>query len=280
MNDEYSRWGRESLVKLLARRLERTGRQAEIPDLVFELGSAEQRTFELLRQGRIAEAVTIAKKYFADLPGLVLRFADALVQVGGLTEATAYISSQLETRYRASYLEWLAQRAEVQQDLGTALEWRLRLFREGSGLESYLNLREVAQRLDQWASLRLTLIEKLEMDQSWDLLIEIALEEGNVSRALELLPRQRWGQRDLQVAQAAEADHPQAAIEIYLRSVERLIAARGRGNYHEAAAILQRVKGLFKHLDAQVEWQQLIKDLRARHARLPALQDELDKASL
>jgi uncharacterized Zn finger protein len=130
------------------------------------------------------------------------------------------------------------------------------------------------------ASLRLTLIEKLEMDQSWDLLIEIALEEGNVSRALELLPRQRWGQSDLQVAQAAEADHPQAAIEIYLRSVERLIAARGRGNYHEAGAILQRVKGLFKHLDAQVEWQQLIKDLRARHAHLPALQDELDKASL
>ena len=202
------------------------------------------------------------------------------MQAGGLAEATAYITSQLESGYRTSYLDWLAQRAEEQQDLETALEWRLRLFRERAGLESYLNVRDVAQRLDQWETLRLDLIEKLEMNQNWDLLIEIALEEGDLSRALALLPRQRWRQRDLQVAQAAEADYPQAAIEIYLRSVERLIAARGRGNYHEAAAILQSIQGLYKHLGAQAEWERLIKDLRAQHARLPALQDELERAGL
>lgn len=120
----------------------------------------------------------------------------------------------------------------------------------------------------------------LEVDQNWDLLIQIALDGGNVRRALELLPRQRWGQYDLQIAQAAEMDYPQAAIEIYAQRVERLIAARGRGNYNQASVILQNVKGLYKQLGAQAKWEQFIEGLRAQYARLSALQDELDKAGL
>jgi hypothetical protein len=280
MTDRYSRWRRESLVNLLARRLERTGREAELSDLIFELGSVEQQAFELLRQGRFGEAIAIAKEQFVDLPGLVIQFADALVQAGGIAEAVAYVTSQLGTRSRSSYLAWLAQSAEEQQDLATALKWWLSLFRESPGLEHYWNLQDVARQLEQWDSMRTHLVRELESSGQWDLLIEIALEEGDVSRALALLPRQRWGRHDLQVAQAAEKDYPQAAIETYSRLVDRLIAARGRGNYKEAAAILWRLKGLYTRLGATAEWEQFITGLRAQHARLPALQDELDKAGL
>jgi len=278
--DSYSSWRRETLVSLLTQRLKRTEREAEIPNLIFELGSAKQRAFELLRQGRITEAVASAQEHFVDLPGLVIRFADALVEAGESQEASAYIISQFGSRSHTSYRTWLARRAEAQGELETALRWWLSLFRDSPDLETYRNLRELAQRLDQWESLRSDLIQTLEVDQNWGLLIQIALEEGNVARALELLPRQRWGQYDLQVAQAAEMDYPRAAIEIYVQRAEQLIAARGRGNYNQASVILQNVKRLYKQLGAQAEWEQFIKGLRTQHARLSALQDELDKAGL
>lgn len=280
MADWTSRWRREALVNFLIQRLLSSGREAEVSDLIFELGSAEQQAFELVRQGRLEEGISIAREHFVDLPGLVLRFADALVKAGGIAEAVAYVTSQLETKSRASYLSWLAQSAEKQHDPETALQWQLSLLRENPNLENYVNLREIARRLDQWETLRQRLIHKLEGEQYWDLLIEIALDEGEITWALELLPRQRWVRHDLQVARAAEISHPQAAIEIYCRRVDRLIEARGRGNYREAAVILQRVKGLYEQRRAYTEWDQFMAELRQRHARLPALMDELDKASL
>jgi len=124
------------------------------------------------------------------------------------------------------------------------------------------------------------LIRRLEADQHWDLLIEIALEEGEVSRAIELLPRQRWGRHDLMVAQAAEAEYPEEAIEIYRWQVDQLINHRGRENYNEAASILRRVREIHKRMDTEPEWEAYIAELRERNRRLPALQDELNKADL
>lgn len=280
LDDRYSGWKQETLVNFLAQRLKRTGREPEITDLIFELGSEEQQAFELVRQGQFEAALSIAREHFVDLPGLVLQFADALVEAGGIAEAVAYITSQLVTRSRASYLSWLMQSAEKQQDPETTLKWQLSLFHELPNLENYSNLRAIAQRLDQWEPLRPGLIQKLEADQHWNLLIEIVLEEGDVTRALEYLPFQSGGRHDLQVARAAETSHLQAAIEIYYQRVERLIRARGRANYREAVVILQRVRGLYHQRSAQAEWDRFLTELRQRHVRLPALMDELDKAGL
>jgi uncharacterized Zn finger protein len=61
---------------------------------------------------------------------------------------------------------------------------------------------------------------------------------------------------------------------------ERLIAARGRGNYAEAATYLVRVRDLYHRLGEPETWQTLIADLREQNRQLPALQDELNKAGL
>lgn len=282
LESHYSSWGRESLVTLLAVRLEQSGRETEIPDLIFELGSEAQRAFELVRQGRFAEAISIAEEHFVDLPGRILQFADTLVEAGAISEAMAYVTGQLEAGPRSAYSasDWLAKTAEKQQDLQAALEWRLRIFRASPQLESYRKLREVARQLDQWRALRPGLIRDLESGEHWDALIAIALEEGEVARAIELLPRQQWGQYDLQVARAAEKERPNAAIEIYCRRVEELIEARGRENYREAAAVLKRVQALYRRQGTGADWDRLLADLRQRHARLPALMDELKKAGL
>ncbi len=282
--ETYSRWGREALVRFLARRLSYTGQEAQVDALIFELGSPEQRAFRLVHLGRFKEAVDIARQHFVDLPGLVIRFADALVEAGAGPMAEAYIISQLDTRSKVSYLSWLARRAEEQGDLEAAWDWWRQHFHETYHLETYQALRTVAGQLGTWKQMRQELLAQLEAEQKWPTLLSVALDEKDARRALELLPHvsRGWhaGNYELQVAQVAEADFPQAARDIYCRRAQRLIDARGRGNYQEAAKLLTRARDIYRRLDAMAEWDGYIADLRLRHSRLPALQDELNKARL
>lgn len=87
-------------------------------------------------------------------------------------------------------------------------------------------------------------------------------------------------QAPIRVAQAAEADHPRAALEIYRARAERAIAARGRGNYQVAAEHLLRVRALHRRLREEATWDSYIAHLREEHRRLRALQEELDRAGL
>ena len=280
LTGEHTGWQRDALVGLLTERLDRTGRGDEVSALIFELGSKEKQVFELVRQGRTSEAIAVAAGSFADLPGLVIRFADALVEAGEVGEAVKYVTGQLESCHGYSYRSWLADRAGERRDPETALDLRLSLFHQRSNLENYLRLRDAARALDRWEQMRQDLVENLEAVGRWDLLVEIALEEGEVQKALEYLPRDRWGSHELKVARAAESVEPQAACEIYNRRIERLIAARGRSNYREAAGFLKRVKALSEVPGAGIGWEPYLADLRRRHARLPAFKDELDRAGL
>ncbi len=68
--------------------------------------------------------------------------------------------------------------------------------------------------------MRADALAELESKGKFGALIEIALHEKDVARALELLPRvdtrPGWDYRDYrwEVARAAEKDHPQAAIRL------------------------------------------------------------------
>jgi uncharacterized Zn finger protein len=281
--NRYSDWAQQALVSFLAARLEATGQTAKTDELIFELGSPRQQAFLLVERGRFAEAITLAQEHFTDLPGLATQFADALVEAGAAEAATTYMTGLLDSRYRQTYLSWLAKHAEKTGDLSSALAlWRQSL-QQSPSFETYKTLKNIAQQLNQWDETRRELLAVLETNKVWHILIDVALEEGYVARALELLPRlQGWHSRDyaLRVAQAAENDHPQAALEIYNRRAQQLINARGRDSYREAARLLTRVQKIYKHQNNQAAWQEYITGVRQEHRNLPALQDELTKAGL
>jgi len=62
--------------------------------------------------------------------------------------------------------------------------------------------------------------------------------------------------------------------------INALIDRRGRENYAGAANHLKVVRGLYKRLGRQADWQALVTSLRQDKRMLRAFQDELNKAGL
>ena len=277
-------WGREALVRFLTARLEMAGQEAEADTFVLEHGTPEQRAFLLVQLGRVKEAVDVARQHFTNLPGLVKRFADALVEAGHGEAAAAYMAEQVRNERHASYYRpWLARYFERHGDRRAALELWRRQFEQSPRVETYQELCQLAGELGTWETLRPALLKTLDPQRQASLLLEIALDEGDAAWALEIASQPgAWLSADelTRVAQAAEADHPRAALEIYRRQAERAIATRGRANYQVAASRLLRVRDLYRRRGEEATWEAYIARLRQEHRRLRALQDELNKAGL
>jgi tetratricopeptide (TPR) repeat protein len=284
MQRASSTWAREVLVRFLAARLDATGQEAEANAFVLENGTPRQRAFLLLDLGRVEEAVEVAHQHFASLPGLVIDFANAMADTGHSAVAAAYVAEQARHgRYSAHYHPWLARHFEEDGDQAAALELWHRRFKESPGFETYQELRRLGGELGTWESLRPTLLEALDPVRQASLLLNIALDEGDVAWALGIVshPEALFTPEALiRVAQAAEADYPRAALEIYRSRAERAIATRGRASYQIAAEHLLRVRALHRRLSEEAAWNTYITHLREDHRRLRALREELDIAGL
>ena len=82
------------------------------------------------------------------------------------------------------------------------------------------------------------------------------------------------------VAAAAEASRPQAAIDIYQQQTDGLIGLRTRGHYRDACRLLGRMRSLYQGLEEEALWATYIRRLSERHHNLRALKDELAAAGL
>ena len=115
-------------------------------------------------------------------------------------------------------------------------------------------------------------------------LVEIYLFEKDVKNALLALEKVRahWEIEDLRftVARAAKEAFPQEAVRILTEDAENFIGRRGRDNYAQAAQCLHEVRDTYRQLKDIQTWDKLIADIRKRHKRLPALQDELNQRKL
>jgi uncharacterized Zn finger protein len=153
---------------------------------------------------------------------------------------------------------------------------------------------EVAKQLDRWETLRQESLAFVEQKGKTTLLIEIAIDEEEIDKALELLKKLKekgiYGYSytsgytgpsiELAVAIAAKKTHPHEAIQIYQQRAERLIAEKSRKSYQGACAQLVEVKYLYKELDEREIWTNYISSLRQQYKHLPALRDEMMKAGL
>ncbi|HET7641615.1 MAG TPA: glyoxalase, partial [Ktedonobacteraceae bacterium] len=189
-------------------------------------------------------------------------------------------------------LEWLKRYYLAHDNYADALEMAGKLFRTRPDLTGYQEIRQLAQQLDLWSTTRSELIAFLNEAHNTYLLIQIALDEGDIDKAIAMVqaeqrPNYRYGYiysgipiLAPEVAKAAEESHPQAAIKIYQQEAEKLINVRGRENYQTACSYLARVRTLYEKINATDQWTSYITDLRDRNRGLRALKEELASAGL
>lgn len=278
-------WEREVLVEFLAEGRERRGREAEAATLIHEMGTPQQRAFLLVEEGKIKEAVALARKHFTPLPGLMIQLADALVAAGAKDEAVRLITEGAEMKEpHWGYAGWLVQYHRKHGHPQEALKWQQNDFARHPSLEAFKTLRQVSKKAGQWEHVRADALTALDRQKNFGLLIEIALDEGDIPRALKLLPQtqSRWGWQDYQwkVAEAAEKEHPHVSISFYKEMTEQAIERKHRSAYQEAIEYLKRIKKLSQRLNAQADWDSYIQSLRTKYERLKALQEELRAARL
>jgi uncharacterized Zn finger protein len=275
-------WERSSFVEFLAAGLKRRKRQNEAASLVRDLGTPEQQARLLIREKKIREAVGLINQIVTDKPGLVEPFADELVQAGEKQAALEFVLARVQAGdLRRS--EWLAAYYRKHGSAKEALDWQRRSFLDSPSVERFKSLREVCRKTKNWDEVRAEVLSALEWEDRYGALLEIALYEGDVKSALQLLPRVKgggWRDYSQRVAEAAEKDYPREAIKIYRQKAGAAIEERNRASYQRAADYLKKVKRLFLRLDDLDGWSAYINPLRETYKHLPALQDELRKASL
>ena len=239
----------------------------------------------LLALGRVDEAIREAKQVNdSDL----LNMAHIFVEHEQDAVAERLIQERAEQTKGRHLLDWLKKRYLARNDQAAALEVAETMFRTYPDLEGYKEVRQLATQLGRWETLRPELLAFVEESRNTPLLIHIALDEGEIDKALALLksdskPDYRYAYYyniELTVARAAEETRPRAAIEIYQKQAEKLIALRQRKHYHEACKYLAKVRTLYEKLGENEEWTSYITELRERHHTLRALKEEMEKAKL
>jgi uncharacterized Zn finger protein len=244
--------------------------------LCRETGRAVELVDRLLSLGRTGEAMKAIKA--ADDHDL-LPLADLLVQHGQAQEADWLVEDRAGQAHGTHLLEWLRRRAVERRDKPGALKLAEQVYKRKPSLAEYDELKRLAGK-SAWPDMRQRLLADLERRHNAWLLIEIHLQEKDIVSALAVL-KTDWGRRcghKLDVAKAAEKEHPREAKELYRQAAEALIEHRNRDAYKSACDHLRKVRELSRRLHENGAWDDYLHGLRERYRPLRALREELDRA--
>ncbi len=257
-----------------------------------ETKSVKEVVTRLLELDRVDEAVQDASQAHGwDL----VKLADLFVyyEQNAAVERMMYEKAQQE-RYTIN-AEWLKNHYLAKNNLAAALEMTQLIFNKRPWFEEYQKMRELAMQLGNWEAVRQAALAFLETTHNISTLIEVALDEGNIERALQLLEATKpfsiegyqWKydyalapKIALKAAERVEEAYPRASIDLYQQYVERLIKEHGRSNYQVACSYLVKIRSLYEKLDETEHWILYIAWLRKRHSRLRTLKEELTAAGL
>jgi uncharacterized Zn finger protein len=185
-------------------------------------------------------------------------------------------------------VSWLRDYAEAHGDTDRALDLSRRLFWTNKSESAYQDLKSVAQDAGRWPEVQSEIHEQLREDANYALLTRLHLADDDVEAALETVDKAdrsfSWSYNrsrlQIQVAEAAEEEYPEEAIDLYIDRGLSLIAERGRKNYRQAAEYFQRVKALYDQHQPGA-WADVLEALYDDELhRLPAARDEFEKAGL
>jgi len=255
-----------------------------------EAGLTSELIDRLLKLGRIDEAENIAQRT-ADQE--LLKLTDLFIQYKHDTVAERLVRARLQVESALPILEWLRHYYQTRGDRIAELDIVGLSFRAQPSLVHYQQLRRLAKQIDLWATTHAQILAFLEQTHNTELLIQIALDDGEIDTALKLLKTGPISEHynsassayygkaiDLTVARAAEEMRPREAMQIYQQHVERLIAERNRKSYQIASTHLTRIRSLYGQIGEYEAWTQYITMLREQNHTLRALKEEMTKAGL
>jgi hypothetical protein len=257
-----------------------------------ETKSIQEVVTRLLELDRVDEAVQDASQANG---WQLVKLADLFVQYGQDAAVERMMHEKAQQEMYTSSAEWLKNHYLAKNNLAAALEMAELIFHKRTWFAEYQKMRELATQLGNWEAVRLAALTFLEDKHNTSMLVEVALDEGDIARALQLLeatkppgPEGYQWQYDyaqtpevaLKAAERSEEIYPRASIDLYQQHVERLITGRGRSNYQVACSYLVKVRSLYEKLDETGQWTTYIAWLRKRHSRLYTLKEELAAAGL
>lgn len=244
-----------------------------------------------LELGHVDRAVAVAR-YRLEGTGLA-QFASKLAGVDEDRAITLVDDHLWETEganpaIDAALREWLAARYAARGRGDDAVRLLEKQFRKRPDMHAWMKVRDLAlgpgMPEGMWAAARERMLPLLKASDQAASLIDVYLLEGMIREALDERKRAGWSPggayADMRLAEAAEADYPDEAIEIYMRYAERAISMRSRPSYAKATTYLARVRETLARHDRSADWPAIIGDIRSRYPTLPALRDELAKAGL
>ncbi len=278
LNDFSSKWRKEAYGRFLINLQAQSLSDEEYIALCRRTGQLKELVERLLQLGRVQEAITDSQTA-SDYELLALADVFVAYEHGEVAEDIIWERAGISNDTRLD--GWLKKRAVASGDWQKALKYAENQFWVPPTLDGYREIKTIAEKLGNWPSRQKEILNRLTQKEDYGLLTRIYLLENDVETALETLPKVRFGGNlAIDVAKAAEKPHPRQALNLYRQAVERLIAARGRDNYAQAAEYLKRVQTLYIQLDESENWKGYIQDIRGQKPRLPALLDELKQAGL
>jgi uncharacterized Zn finger protein len=304
-----AQWVRSALTELQEKKQESDWRRKHYGDLLLvlevdtlsieeflrigrETKSIQQVVTRLLELGRVDEAVQDASQANG---WPLIKLADLFVQYGQDAAVERMMYEKAQQEMYTSYAEWLKNHFLEKDNLAAALEMAQLIFHRRTWFAEYQKMRELAIELGNWEVVRQAALTFLEDKHNTSMLVEIALDEGDIERTLQLLgakkpdgtDRYQWKYNyslapgvAFKVAERAEETYPDASIDLYQQHVEHLIAGRGRANYQAACSSLVKIRSLYEKLNETEQWTTYIAWLRKRHSRLVTLKAELTAAGL
>ena len=251
-------------------------------EICRESGLLDDLVDRLLTMGQLDEALAEAGRA-GDLDLLTL--AEIFSAHGHGRRLEPLVAKRIETTPIDGLVMWLKDQHEERGELAEALVLAKQLLEQHPGLARYQGVRKLSQRLGIWQASRSELLAEWAAARQYGLLTDIHLDEGEIDLALKSVRQLESvshyaGDRLIRVAQAASETRPQAAAEIYRKRAEKLIEARGRERYRDACTHLTTMRDLYRQMSQESAWSDFMAELRERHRRLRALQDELSKAGL
>lgn len=231
----------------------------------------------------IPSATEIVRQYLDD--NEFLQAVAILDQQNKAEIALGLAENRLKNRFDDGLAAWLIQYYREVDNYTRALQLQRQRMLHNPRLGNYLQLKEIALILGQWADIEPRILRWLDEQGHYERLTEIYLEESHWGEAWDALAKTElsdWRYRELAfaVAEQSRFAEPEQAVQIYMEQANIHISAKKRHNYQIAVEYLQEARKLYTLLDRLSEWDLEVEVIRAKYKRLTALQEELTNAGL